>query len=226
MLSGGRVNWGAGRGFAHSEFNAFGVPPEESAERFREAVEIVLKAWTEERFTYQGAHFRFDDIEVLPKPLQRPHPPTWMAATSEPAIDWAASRGFSILMDPHSSMKELGAKRRHYTAKLAAVRAPRMRASGGRGLQAPTASNVAAQPSRAPSYPAVPRTVVQAWRMISPPALNWPTRLNTRKISRKTLASSPSVGLWKRSRSTSGTVMAPLSRDTFRLLVDKVLPRL
>ena len=83
MLSGGRVNWGAGRGFAHSEFNAFGVPPEESAERFREAVEIVLKAWTEERFSFQGAHFSFDGIEVLPKPLQQPHPPTWMAATSE-----------------------------------------------------------------------------------------------------------------------------------------------
>src|SRR5882724_5213710 len=60
VLSGGRVNWGAGRGFAHSEFNAFGVPPEQSAERFREAVEIVLKAWTEERFTYKGAHFQFD----------------------------------------------------------------------------------------------------------------------------------------------------------------------
>ena len=54
MLSGGRVNWGAGRGFAPSEFKAFGVPPEESAERFREAVEIVLKAWTQERFSLQG----------------------------------------------------------------------------------------------------------------------------------------------------------------------------
>src|SRR5260370_33554922 len=42
-----------------------------------------------------------------------------MAAPSEPAIDWAASRGFSILMDPHASSKELGAKRRHYTTKLA-----------------------------------------------------------------------------------------------------------
>ena len=54
MLSGGRVNWGAGRGFAHFEFKHFGVPAEESAERFREAVEIVLKAWTEERFTFKG----------------------------------------------------------------------------------------------------------------------------------------------------------------------------
>ena len=114
VLSGGRVNWGAGRGFAPSEFNAFGVPPEESAERFREAVEIVLQAWTKERFSFKGTHFSFDDIEVLPKPLQRPHPPIWMAATSEPAIDWAASRGFSILMDPHASMTELGDKRRRY----------------------------------------------------------------------------------------------------------------
>ena len=108
VLSGGRVNWGAGRGFARVEFKAFGVPPEESASRFREAVEIVLRAWTEERLSFQGKHFRFDDVEVLPKPLQQPHPPVWMAATSEPAIDWAAGRGFSILMDPHASMTDLG----------------------------------------------------------------------------------------------------------------------
>src|SRR3954465_2490609 len=49
VLSGGRVNWGAGRGFARVEFTAFGVPPEESASRFRETVEIVLRAWTDER---------------------------------------------------------------------------------------------------------------------------------------------------------------------------------
>ena len=48
VLSGGRVNWGAGRGFSRGEFTAFGVPPEESTERFRENVEIVLRAWTEE----------------------------------------------------------------------------------------------------------------------------------------------------------------------------------
>src|SRR6185503_20505586 len=87
MLSGGRVNWGAGRGFAHSEFDAFGVPPEQSAERFREAVEIVLKAWADGPLSYHGRHFSFDGVEVLPKPLQRPQPPVWMAATSETAID-------------------------------------------------------------------------------------------------------------------------------------------
>jgi alkanesulfonate monooxygenase SsuD/methylene tetrahydromethanopterin reductase-like flavin-dependent oxidoreductase (luciferase family) len=120
VLSGGRVNWGAGRGFARVEFTAFGVPPEESASRFRETVEIVLKAWTEERLNFAGQHFNFEDVELLPKPAQLPHPPVWMAASSEGAIDWAASRGFSILMDPHSSGQEIGAKRRHYAEKLAA----------------------------------------------------------------------------------------------------------
>ncbi len=121
QLSGGRVNWGAGRGFARVEFEAFGVPPEESASRFRETIDIVLRAWTEERLSYTGRHFRFDNVEILPKPLQQPHPPVWLAASSEPAIEWAASRGFSILMDPHSSAAELGRKRRLYGERLAAA---------------------------------------------------------------------------------------------------------
>ena len=121
MLSGGRVNWGAGRGFARVEFEAFGVPPEESASRFRETVEIVLRAWTEERLSFAGTHYRIDAVEVLPKPLQKPHPPVWVAATSEPAIEWAAGRGFSILMDPHATHTEIGRKRGLYATGLAAA---------------------------------------------------------------------------------------------------------
>src|SRR6185437_11257226 len=117
VLSGGRVNWGAGRGFARVEFTAFGVPPEESNSRFHEAVDIVLRAWTDERLTFTGQHFRFEDVEVLPKPAQQPHPPVWLAAGSEGAIEWAAGRGFSILMDPHSSAAEIGRKRRLYSEK-------------------------------------------------------------------------------------------------------------
>jgi alkanesulfonate monooxygenase SsuD/methylene tetrahydromethanopterin reductase-like flavin-dependent oxidoreductase (luciferase family) len=120
VLSGGRVNWGAGRGFDRTEFTAFGVSADESSPRFREAVEIVLQAWTQERLTFAGEFHRFDDVEVLPKPLQRPHPPTWVAASSEPAIEWAAERGFSILMDPHSSHREIARKQRLYLDALAA----------------------------------------------------------------------------------------------------------
>ena len=121
VLSGGRVNWGAGRGFARVEFENFGVPPEESAARFRETVEIVLRAWTQEKLSFAGTHFNFHDVEVLPKPLQQPHPPVWMAATSEAALEWAAARGFSILMDPHASAREIGRKRRFYGERLAAA---------------------------------------------------------------------------------------------------------
>src|SRR5690349_23007198 len=121
VLSGGRVNWGAGRGFARVEFENFGVPPDESTSRFHEAVEIVLRAWTEERLSFVGNHFRFDAVEVLPKPLQKPRPPVWMAATSESSIDWAAGQGFSILMDPHSAHGDLGRKRRYYAERLGAA---------------------------------------------------------------------------------------------------------
>jgi alkanesulfonate monooxygenase SsuD/methylene tetrahydromethanopterin reductase-like flavin-dependent oxidoreductase (luciferase family) len=118
VLSGGRVNWGAGRGFERSEFAAFGIPGEESAARFHETVEIVLNAWTNQRVSHQGRFYRYDDVEVLPKPVQQPHPPVWMAASSLPAIEWAASQGHAILMDPHSSRAELVKKRQHYRVKL------------------------------------------------------------------------------------------------------------
>ncbi|MFP6655908.1 MAG: LLM class flavin-dependent oxidoreductase, partial [Myxococcota bacterium] len=121
VLSGGRVNWGAGRGFDPTEMSVFGVPPEESTARFREAVEIVLAAWSNERLNFEGAFHRYQDIEVLPKPHQRPHPPHWVAASSEGAIEWAASRGFSILMDPHSAHHEITRKRDHYRLQLEAV---------------------------------------------------------------------------------------------------------
>src|SRR2546422_8366786 len=65
VLSGGRGNWGAGRGFDRTEFKAFGVSQEESAPRFQEAVDIVLRAWAEDRLTDEGRYFRGDGIEVL-----------------------------------------------------------------------------------------------------------------------------------------------------------------
>lgn len=120
VLTDGRVNWGAGRGFDPIEFNAFDVPIEESTERFREAVEIVHAAWANERLTFKGKYWNFDDVEVLPKPAQQPHPPTWVAATSPGAIEWAARCGHTIMMDPHSSCADIGRKRELYRKELEA----------------------------------------------------------------------------------------------------------
>jgi alkanesulfonate monooxygenase SsuD/methylene tetrahydromethanopterin reductase-like flavin-dependent oxidoreductase (luciferase family) len=121
VLSGGRVNFGAGRGFDPTEFRAFGVPIEESADRFREAVEVVLAAWCSDRLDYSGKYFSFDGVEVLPKPAQQPHPPVWVAASSEPAIAWAGQRGLTIMMDPHSPHVEIARKRELYRSQLEAV---------------------------------------------------------------------------------------------------------
>jgi alkanesulfonate monooxygenase SsuD/methylene tetrahydromethanopterin reductase-like flavin-dependent oxidoreductase (luciferase family) len=119
VLTDGRVNWGAGRGFERTEFDNFGVPLDQTTSRFREAVDVVLAAWTQPRLTHHGEHWHFDDVEVLPKPLQQPHPPTWVAATSPEAVAWAAAGGHDILMDPHATFDEIGAKYRHYCADRA-----------------------------------------------------------------------------------------------------------
>ena len=118
MFSGGRVNWGAGRGFDPVEMAVFGVQPEESTERFREAVEIVLQAWSSDRLTFKGKFHTYEEVEVLPKPTQQPHPPAWVAASSEGAVEWAAGRGLSILMDPHSAHGEIARKRSLFQSGL------------------------------------------------------------------------------------------------------------
>ena len=95
------------------------MPPEESAARFREAVDIVLAAWRSERLTFSGRFHAFEDVEVLPKPLQQPHPPVWLAAARR-TIRSAARRATAsaILMDPHSAHSEIGRKLALYHAAL------------------------------------------------------------------------------------------------------------
>ena len=143
VLSGGRVDWGAGRGFDRKEFENFGVTLDESAARFREAVSIVLAAWKSDRIDFDGQFFHFHDVEVLPKPLQRPHPPVWVAASSEPAIEWAAQQGHSILMDPHAAHVEIGRKRELYRGRL------EERGHSFEGREIPMARLLAVAPSEA-----------------------------------------------------------------------------
>jgi alkanesulfonate monooxygenase SsuD/methylene tetrahydromethanopterin reductase-like flavin-dependent oxidoreductase (luciferase family) len=234
LLSGGRVNWGAGRGFARVEFAAFGVPPEESTARFRETVEIVLKAWTEERLSFVGEHFHIDDIEVLPKPAQRPHPPVWMAASSEGAIEWAAGRGFSILMDPHSSGAEIGRKRRLYAERLAEagfsdigrdIPVARLVALGRTVAEAAAVARNGAQWIVDSYLGARHRPVMQANFI---PEGGDPIR---RYLDEVILHGTPEavVDQILRLRDETGLdylLCAPLSHETFVLLTEEVLPRL
>lgn len=120
VLSEGRVNWGAGRGYQQKEFDAFGVPGKESYAIFREYLQVVLQAWTQERLTFEGKYVSYNEVEVLPKPLQKPHPPVWLAASSPESITWAGNQGFSILLDPVSPHPQIGKKYELYAECLEA----------------------------------------------------------------------------------------------------------
>lgn len=116
-LSGGRINAGFGRGFDRTEMDIFGVSLDESYDRFRENIDIVLNAWTTERLTYHGKFNSYDSVEVLPKPAQNPMP-TWIAASSPAAVEWAAQQGHAILMDPHSTHREIAEKYQTYRSTV------------------------------------------------------------------------------------------------------------
>ncbi|MDA1009867.1 MAG: LLM class flavin-dependent oxidoreductase [Chloroflexi bacterium] len=88
QLSGGRLIAGVGRGFVHMEHEGFGGRYDASRAAFDEGIEVLLKAWTEEDFTFEGEHVRVSrPTTVLPRPLQQPHPPIWLAGTSEESFD-------------------------------------------------------------------------------------------------------------------------------------------
>ena len=105
VLSGGRVDLGIGRGYRKAEFEQFCMPIGEAQERFDECLEFMLKAWTTEgRFSHQGGRWQYKDIVVEPEPIQRPHPPIWMAGGSPESITRVATSDFNLLLDQVGSM--------------------------------------------------------------------------------------------------------------------------
>jgi alkanesulfonate monooxygenase SsuD/methylene tetrahydromethanopterin reductase-like flavin-dependent oxidoreductase (luciferase family) len=187
-------------------------------------VEVVLSAWTSEKLSHQGEFFHFDGVEVLPKPRQAPHPPVWMAATSEGAIDWAAGRGFSILMDPHCTRTELGDKRRRYGEQLAAAG----HADGGRDIPMARLIAVATDAERAL---AVARRGAQ-WTVGSyigtRPGDADPVEryVNEVIVHGEPQSVIDQVLSLKESAQLNYLLCAPLSQESFELLTDKVLPAL
>jgi len=97
IISNGRLDVGVGRGNRPAEFAGYRVPQIESRERFDETVEILRLAWTQERFSFHGRFFDFDDVRVIPKPLQQPHPPIYQVCVSKDGIENTAVRGWPML---------------------------------------------------------------------------------------------------------------------------------
>ena len=98
QISQGRFDFGIGRsGFARS-YDTYGVPYSESRSRFREALDIILKAWEGESFSYEGEYFQVSNATVAPQPFQKPHPPFRMAATTAETFPQAGADGFPIFV--------------------------------------------------------------------------------------------------------------------------------
>ena len=121
LISGGRFDFGIGKGYRHSEFHGFQIAPEEAEARFDETVALMIRAWTtRERFSHRGRFWKFADIVVEPPPMQRPHPPLWVAAGSEASIRRAAARGFNLILDQYAGAPALGERIRIYREERAA----------------------------------------------------------------------------------------------------------
>jgi alkanesulfonate monooxygenase SsuD/methylene tetrahydromethanopterin reductase-like flavin-dependent oxidoreductase (luciferase family) len=128
VLSGGRVDFGVGRGYRKAEFDAFCVPMDEAWDRYNECLEVVLKAWhSKGRFSHEGKYFRFHDIVVEPTPLQRPHPPIWIASGNTESIVRIADNNYSLLLDQLASDAQIEQRLNTYLDAMAArghARAP------------------------------------------------------------------------------------------------------
>jgi alkanesulfonate monooxygenase SsuD/methylene tetrahydromethanopterin reductase-like flavin-dependent oxidoreductase (luciferase family) len=118
LVSGGRFDFGIGKGYRHSEFKGFQIAPEEAEARFEEAIAVMTRAWTSrERFSHHGRFWHFEDIVVEPPPAQKPYPPLWVAAGSEPSIRRAATRGFNLILDQYASSEMLKDRIAIYSAE-------------------------------------------------------------------------------------------------------------
>jgi alkanesulfonate monooxygenase SsuD/methylene tetrahydromethanopterin reductase-like flavin-dependent oxidoreductase (luciferase family) len=101
VLSGGRVEFGVGRGSNPKHFAGFGVPFPESRDRFVESLDYIRKAFTEERFSFEGRFYQADNICLVPKPIQKPHPPIQIAANGADTFEFAGRTGYPILIASH-----------------------------------------------------------------------------------------------------------------------------
>src|SRR2546428_6401920 len=97
LLSGGRLDVGLGRGYQPHEFERFGLQLEGGPARWGESIDIILKAFSGQPFSYDGKLFKIPETTVFPQPLQQPRPPIWITAQSPESVEAAVRRGFNVL---------------------------------------------------------------------------------------------------------------------------------
>ena len=99
-LCGGRLNFAIGSGFSPVEYKTFGMSMEEARERYWESFDVILKAWRQEEFSHKGKYYQIENGSLYMKPVQKPMPPTWIAASSDETLTRTGELGFSIMAIP------------------------------------------------------------------------------------------------------------------------------
>jgi alkanesulfonate monooxygenase SsuD/methylene tetrahydromethanopterin reductase-like flavin-dependent oxidoreductase (luciferase family) len=107
VISGGRVILGLGVGYRDVEFEAFGVQKKERGARFEESLEAIKRLWTEDEVSFEGRFFRIPKAQVRTRPLQRPHPPIWVAAQADAGVRRAARVGDVLFLNPQARIATL-----------------------------------------------------------------------------------------------------------------------
>ena len=108
QISRGRLIFGVGRSGVVSTYDAYGVPYDESRERFGEILDIVKRAWSEPRFSYQGKYHRFDNIACVPRPYKGRMPPIRIAASTPDTFPAIGAAGYPVFASTrHPTWDEL-----------------------------------------------------------------------------------------------------------------------
>jgi alkanesulfonate monooxygenase SsuD/methylene tetrahydromethanopterin reductase-like flavin-dependent oxidoreductase (luciferase family) len=109
LLSDGRLDFGVGKGYRHSEFAGFCMPAQEAEARFDESLAVILKAWSsDEPFSHEGRFWHYHEIVVEPPTAQKPHPPIWIAAGKPESVRNVAVLGANLLLDQFASTEAIG----------------------------------------------------------------------------------------------------------------------
>ena len=97
QMSGGRLEFGIGRGISPYEVAYYGVDPAQAPEIYREAYVVIMQGLTGRRVDFQGKFFRFHDVPIELQPVQRPHPPLWYGVARPELVDWPARNRLNIV---------------------------------------------------------------------------------------------------------------------------------
>ena len=126
ILSQGRLEFGLGRGFSPQEFQVFGAQMSQSRSLTAESLAILRLAFERRPVTFRGEHFQLDAVDILPAPVQTPHPPLWTAAVSPDTFVWAAQEQLGMLAGPFKPWLMIKQDIRHYLDAWRAAAPPRI----------------------------------------------------------------------------------------------------